>query len=79
MRFLQIPARAANVLADMPDQAFEILPAVLTVIRSGTLIEHAVTKRADFLRLCCERVNVKSGDIHGQVRKLAILTLKGEI
>lgn len=79
MRFLQIPARAANVLADMPDANFEILPAILTVIRPDTLIEHAVVKRPEFLKLCCERVSFQSGDIYSQVRELAILSLKGEV
>jgi len=78
MRFLQIPARAANELALMDDALFSQLPAILDVIKPETFLEHAAIKNPGFLKACCMHVEPDK-DIYRQVRALAIMSLKGEI
>lgn len=58
MKFLDLPARACNELAQLPVADLEHLPAILSVIEPESLLGAVVVAHPEFLRCACECIDV---------------------
>jgi len=58
MKFLDLPARTCNELAQLPVSDLEHLPAILSVIEQESLLGAVVVAHPEFLRCACECIDV---------------------
>ncbi len=81
MKFLDLPARTCNELAQLPVSDLEHLPAILSVIEQESLLGAVVVAHPEFLRCACECIDVPDHEglnLWQQMMRIAAMYITGD-